>query len=125
MGTDHAPHTEADKKNGSPGLISFEFAFGMVQKAFCDAQIPLHKFVQITSQNPAKLLRKKPVQVEVGQVADLVLVDLEHKYTATFSNLETKSRNYPFENALLNGKVLMTIKGGNIKYVDRSFCILL
>jgi len=121
LGTDHAPHTPKDKINGSPGLISFEFAFGMVQKVFQDSGLPLSKFIEITSYNPSIKLRKEPVKIEIGARANLVLVDLENDYKVSLENLETKSSNYPFKDDKLRGKVIMTIREGEVKYVDRSF----
>lgn len=121
LGTDHAPHTEEDKKNGSPGLLAFEFAFGMVRKTFDEGGISMEKLVSLTSQNPARLLGRSTPKIREGEAANLVLVDPKETYLATFDGVKTKSRNFPFIQEPLLGKIYMTVRRGEIKYVDRSF----
>ena len=51
-----------------------------------------------------------------GYLADLVIVDPDKKIVVDASKFASKGRNTPFDKVELYGEVLMTIKGGEIKY---------
>ncbi|MFX1551690.1 MAG: dihydroorotase family protein, partial [Promethearchaeota archaeon] len=85
IGTDHAPHRLDEKANqyfnapsGFPGFETYPLL--MLKKVF-DFQLPLARFVEATSENPAKLfnLRKKGF-IKVGYDADLFIVDKVKEY---------------------------------------------
>ena len=48
--------------------------------------------------------------------ADIVLVDLDHMYEVHADELHSKSKNCPYDGALLYGKVVTTIKGGKVTF---------
>lgn len=116
IGTDHAPHTEEDKKNGSPGISNIEVAFQMVNKVFSENNIKLSKLSEMMSYNPAKLLGLAQGLIEEGLRADLVLVDEEYEESIDTSKFISKGKNNPFNGQRVKGKVLMTIKNGKIMY---------
>ncbi len=116
IGTDHAPHTEEDKKNGSPGISNIEVAFQMVNKVFSENNIKLSKLSEMMSYNPAKLLGLDQGLIEEGLRADLVLVDEEYEESIDTSKFISKGKNNPFNGQRVKGKVLMTIKNGKIMY---------
>ena len=116
IGTDHAPHTEEDKKNGSPGISNIEVAFQMVNKVFDENGINLNKLSEMMSCNPAKLLGLKQGLIEEGLKADLVLVDERYEETIDTNKFISKGKNNPFNGQKVKGKVLMTIKEGKIMY---------
>ncbi len=116
IGTDHAPHTEEDKKNGSPGISNIEVAFQMVNKVFSENNIKLSKLSEMMSYNPAKLLGLDQGLIEEGLRADLVLVDEEYEESIDPSKFISKGKNNPFNGQRVKGKVLMTIKNGKIMY---------
>ena len=51
-----------------------------------------------------------------GYDADVVLVDLDHMYEVSAEDLHSKSKNCPYDGALLYGKVVTTIKGGKVTF---------
>lgn len=116
IGTDHAPHTEEDKKNGSPGISNIEVAFQMVNKVFDENSINLNKLSEMMSCNPAKLLGLDQGLIEEGLKADLVLVDERYEETIDTNKFISKGKNNPFNGQKVKGKVLMTIKEGKIMY---------
>lgn len=116
IGTDHAPHTEEDKKNGSPGISNIEVAFQMVNKVFDENNINLNKLSEMMSYNPAKLLGLDQGLIEVGLKADLVLVDEIYEETIDTNKFISKGKNNPFNGQKVKGKVLMTVKEGKIMY---------
>ena len=116
IGTDHAPHTEDDKKNGSPGISNIEVAFAMVNKVFKENNISLNKLSEMMSANPAKLLGLNQGLIEEGLRADLVLIDENEESLIDTSKFVSKGKNNPFNNQKIIGKVIMTIRDGRIAY---------
>ncbi|WP_270504282.1 dihydroorotase [Paraclostridium sordellii] len=116
IGTDHAPHTEEDKKNGSPGISNIEVAFGMVNKVFSENGISLNKLSEMMSLNPAKLLGLNQGLIEEGLSADLVLINPDCDEVIDTEKFTSKGKNNPFDKQKIVGKVLMTIRNGKIMY---------
>lgn len=116
IGTDHAPHTEEDKKNGSPGISNIEVAFQMVNKVFYENEISLNKLSEMMSANPAKLLGLNQGLIEEGLRADLVLIDANCDDIIDTSKFISKGKNNPFNGQKVKGKVVMTIRDGRIMY---------
>ncbi|MGL5693886.1 MAG: dihydroorotase [Peptostreptococcaceae bacterium] len=116
IGTDHAPHTEEDKKVGSPGISNIEVAFAMVNKVFKENGISLNKLSEMMSANPAKLLGLNQGLIEEGMRADLVLIDENEEDIIDVNKFISKGKNNPFHNQKVIGKVMMTIRDGKIAY---------
>ena len=70
------------------------------------------------SATPAAILGRAGGRLELGAPADLVLIDLERRWTVDPATFASKSRNTPFAGWELQGKAVMTIVGGEIKYSD-------
>lgn len=116
IGTDHAPHTEDDKKAGSPGISNIEVAFSMVNKVFKENNISLNKLSEMMSANPAKLLGLNQGLIEEGLKADLVLIDENEENIIDTATFISKGKNNPFDKQKVIGKVIMTIRDGKIAY---------
>ena len=117
IGTDHAPHTAEEKKNGSPGMVGLETAFPICYtKLVRENGISINKLSELMSFNGAKLLGMNKGKVSVGTEGDLVLVDLDKKIKVDSKEFLSKGKNTPFEGMEFYGEILATIKGGVIKY---------
>ncbi|MBE6062414.1 MAG: dihydroorotase [Clostridium butyricum] len=117
IGTDHAPHTAEEKKNGSPGMVGLETAFSVCYtKLVKENGISINKLSELMSYNGAKILGMNKGKISVGTDADLVIVDLDKKIKVDSSKFASKGRNTPFEGMEFYGQILNTIKGGEIKY---------
>lgn len=117
IGTDHAPHTEEEKKKGSPGMVGLETAFSICYtKLVRENGISLNKLSQLMSYNGAKLLGMNKGKISIGTDGDLVVVDLDKNIKVDSSEFASKGRNTPFEGMEFYGEILNTIKGGEIKY---------
>jgi len=117
IGTDHAPHTAEEKKNGSPGMVGLETAFSVCYtKLVKENNISLNKLSELMSYNPAKLLDMNKGKISVGIEGDLVLVDIDKKIKVNPDEFASKGRNTPFDGMEYYGEVLATIKGGEIKF---------
>ena len=116
IATDHAPHTRQDKENGAPGISGIEEAFSYVYTVFKEEGISLNCLSEKLSFMPAKLLGLNEALIEEGRDANLVVIDLDDYHTIDTSNFVSKGKNTPFEGRKVYGKVIMTIKNGEIVY---------
>jgi dihydroorotase len=117
IGTDHAPHTEEEKKNGSPGMVGLETAFPICYTILVkENNISINKLSEVMSKNPAKILKMNKGTISVGMDGDLVLVDLNSKIKVDKNTFASKGRNTPFEGMEYYGDIIMTIKAGKVIY---------
>ena len=119
IGTDHAPHTAEEKEKGAAGMVGLETAFGVCYTKLCREQrLPLEMLSFLMSAGPAAVLGlpDRKGMLEPGYDADIVLVDLDHMYEVHADELHSKSKNCPYDGALLYGKVVTTIKGGKVTF---------
>ena len=119
IGTDHAPHTAEEKEKGAAGMVGLETAFGVCYTKLCREQrLPLEMLSFLMSAGPAAVLglTDRKGMLEPGYDADIVLVDLDHMYEVHADELHSKSKNCPYDGALLYGKVVTTIKGGKVTF---------
>ena len=66
--------------------------------------------------NPAKLLGLPSGRLEKGAPADLILVDLGQPWVVDKTQLKARSKNSPFDESKMQGRVLTTMVAGAIVY---------
>lgn len=121
IGTDHAPHTKEDKKNGACGISGVETSFSICYTELVKkGNISLNKLSEIMSKNPSEILKLKKGKIEPGYAGDVVILDLEGKYKVDSRNFLSKGKNTCFDGMELYGIVLKTIKKGKIVYNKES-----
>ena len=118
IGTDHAPHTMEDKKNGAPGFSGIETAFAVCNTILCrENKMPLKQLSALMSRNPAQLLGLKTKGLlEEGFDADLVVVDTEKQWTVCGEEFASKGKFTPLEGKKLTGQVIATFLNGKIVF---------
>ncbi|MFX1388893.1 MAG: dihydroorotase family protein [Promethearchaeota archaeon] len=102
IGTDHAPHTIQEKRqnfseapSGFPGFETYPLL--ILDKVF-NYKLSLEKFVQIASENPAKIFNlKKKGFIKKGYNADLIIIDKVPEFLIDPRNFKTKAKFTPFE----------------------------
>ena len=121
--TDHAPHAEDEKNKGlasAPnGIIGFETALpAEIMNLVDTGDLTYLDLVRLTSYNPAKLLKIDRGTIEEGKVADITIFDPNQEYVYTKEMIVSKSKNSPFIDKKLKGKVKYTIVSGKVVYRD-------
>lgn len=117
IGTDHAPHSVEDKKNGSPGISGIETSFAVTYtKLVKEGHISLNELSNIMSKKPAKIMGLNKGQITDGYDADLVLIDLNESYQIDSEKFASKGKNSPFNGMNVYGEVLITLREGNLVY---------
>ncbi|SHE44979.1 dihydroorotase [Alkalibacter saccharofermentans] len=117
--TDHAPHSFEDKEKGMPGISNIEYAFSAYHTVFEKNGIDISKLSEMLSEKPAKMLGLNMGKIKPGMEANLVLADLKEEYEINPASFLSKGKNTPFAGRKVKGKILMTIKRGEIKYDNR------
>ena len=121
--TDHAPHSEEEKAKelscAPNGIIGFETALSAEIMNLVDAgHISYTDLVKVTSYNPAKILGIDKGILEEGKIEDMVVFNPNEEYVSTKDMIVSKSKNSPFIDRKLKGKVKYTIVNGKIVYKD-------
>lgn len=118
--TDHAPHAAAEKadfEKAPNGVVGLETSLAATLTAFYHTGLlNLQDIVRLMSDNPRRLLHLPARTLEKGQPADLILVDLNRKWTVEPEKLHSRSHNTVFKGMTFTGKVLTTITGGVVRY---------
>ena len=123
IATDHAPHTLAEKKqpygkspSGMPGVeTSLALMLDRVNRDLCT----LPEVVYWMSESPAKLYKMHGKgRIEVGQDADLALIDMSLKKKVTNGKLNTRVNWSPFDGMELQGWPVRTIVNGQSVFLN-------
>lgn len=117
IGTDHAPHTKEDKENGACGISGIETSFSVCYtKLVKEGNITINKLSEIMSKNPSDILSINKGKISIGYAGDVVIIDLDSKYTVDSTKFYSKGKNTPFDGMELYGTVIKTIKSGKIVF---------
>ncbi|MDD6847659.1 MAG: dihydroorotase [Oscillospiraceae bacterium] len=122
IATDHAPHTVEEKSdfekspNGSIGMeTSLSASITALVKT---GRLTINQLIAKMSTNPAKILNIEAGTLKDNAMADIVIFDINESYTVDADKLHGKSKNTPFKNRTLFGKVKYTILNGDVVYSD-------
>ena len=119
IATDHAPHTSHDKDTtfdlASCGLIGLESCLGVVKKVLVDDEdLGLMEMIKLLTVSPRKIMGFDNDLLKEGKEAELVLFNEDEKWVFNRNDINSKSKNSPFIDAQLSGKVIHTISKGVI-----------
>lgn len=121
IATDHAPHSKEEKAKSfadAPfGIVGLETAFALtftelVQKGY----LSVSQLVEKMSVNPARVLGIDRGCIDVGWVADLVIVDPEASYCIDKEMSYSKGKNTPFHGRRVQGQIISTFVAGERVY---------
>jgi len=127
IATDHAPHTEDEKKVGlekAPfGINGLETALPSLLDLLVKKEgFPLDRLIEALTVGPAKLLSlKSGGRIKKGELADLTIIDLEGKTTISKETMASKSHNTPFLGATFTGSIVMTFSSGQPVYQNKNY----
>ena len=118
--SDHKPEDEESKRltfsQAATGATGVETLLPLALELFHNKSIKLEKLVASLTSNPAKILGINKGNLEVGNDADLCIIDINKPWVVKQSELKSKSKNTPIENRKLQGQVLKTFIKGEIAY---------
>jgi dihydroorotase len=126
IATDHAPHTLDEKKNSyfkapSGGPLVQHSLVAMLE-AHRQGKITLERIVEKMCHAPADCFGvDRRGYIRPGYFADLVLVDLDSKWTVEKDNVLYKCGWSPFEGTEFNSRVTHTFVNGHLVYQNGNF----
>jgi dihydroorotase len=116
--TDHAPHSALEKdcefSAASPGMMGLELCFALLLRLLGESPLTLSRLIDAFSTRPAQLIGIEPPSLREGRRAELVLVDPAARWRPMNVQLRSKSRNTPFLEETLTGRVLLTMADGRL-----------
>jgi dihydroorotase len=121
--TDHAPHTEDDKRQPfemAPfGIVGLETALALTLTGLVrPGHIPLARALELWTEAPRRLFDLPEVRLAGGFPADLTLIDPDAEWTVDPAAFHSKGRSTPFAGMRLTGRMLATFCDGEITHLD-------
>ena len=103
------------------GAIGLETMLPAALRLYQDGSVDLATLLRALTATPARLLGLPSGRLAKDAPADLVLVDLDAPFVVNPDLLHSRSKNTPFDQARLQGRVLMTFVAGRpvYNYADR------
>ena len=97
-------------------MLGLETAVAVCLELVRDGTLSPLEFVRRLSTEAAKLLDLEGGTLRPGEVGDLTLIDPDLEWTYDPSQGFSKSRNSPWADAQLTGRVVSTILDGRLVY---------
>jgi dihydroorotase len=121
VATDHAPHPVQDKDcewaAAKPGMLGLQTALSVVTETMVrTGLLDWRGVARVMSERPAEIagLPDQGRPLEVGEAANLVLVDPDAEWTVRGAELASLAANTPYEGMRLPGVVTLTLLRGRI-----------
>lgn len=102
-------HPFADAAVGAVGL---ETLLAAALRLYHSEGVDLPTLWRALSYNPARILGLEAGSLQIGRAADFIIVDADYSWAVERTKLKSKTTNTPFENRILQGKVLKTYVDG-------------
>lgn len=118
IATDHAPHTAEEKSKGlkgsAMGITGLETAFPVLYTGLVrSGKISLERLLEAMSAGPRRIFRlDNPLNEE--EPADFTIIDLNEKYRIDSREFLSMGHSTPFDGMEVCGRIIMTIKGGEV-----------
>ena len=124
IGTDHAPHTRAEKERDmleAPfGIANIEVAFPLLYtRLVLTGKLTLAALLGLLQRGPAEVMGWPVPTLDVGQPADVVVLDLDGGRAVDPATFESKAKFSPWAGERLQGWPVATFVRG--ERVSRSF----
>ena len=121
IGTDHAPHTIADKQGGAAraasGMPTLQFSLVSMLQLVDEGVLSLERMVELMCHAPARLFNiEGRGYLREGYKADLVLVRPHSPWTLTPNKIESRCNWSPLEGRRFNWQVEKTFCNGYLIY---------
>lgn len=116
----HDPQDADTKRHpfaeAADGAIGLETLLAAALRLHHSGEIALLPLLKAMTVNPAKLLGLPAGRLEKGAPADLILVDLGQPWVVDKAEIRARSKNSPFDESKMQGRVLVTMVAGKPVY---------
>lgn len=123
IGTDHAPHTRAEKEQAYPkspsGMPGVQTLVPVMLTHVAEGRLSLARFVDLTSHGPNRIFGiANKGRIALGYDADFTLVDLKARRTIRNEDQATRAGWTPFDGFEAKGWPMATIIRGHVVMAD-------
>jgi dihydroorotase len=116
----HDPQDADTKRHpfaeAADGAIGLETLLAAALRLYHGGELGLMPLLKAMTAHPARLLGLPSGRLEKGAPADLILVDLAQPWVVDKAQIRARSKNSPFDESKMQGRVLMTMVAGNPVY---------
>ncbi|OVE81745.1 dihydroorotase, partial [bacterium K02(2017)] len=120
IATDHAPHGVVDKEvefdKAAFGILGFETALPLSLNLVREGYLSLKEMIRLFTIRPSQVFNLEGGTLKVGATADITIFDPELEWTLEKDQIFSKSKNSPFINQKLKGRVVNTLVNGKIRF---------
>ncbi len=109
--TKRRPFAEA-----ADGAVGLETLLAAALRLVHAGDISLIALLKAMTINPARILGLHSGRLAKGAIADLVLFDMGEPWVVNKDLLRSRSKNTPFDEAKMQGRVLRTVVAGKTVY---------
>ncbi len=116
VATDHAPHAPVEKDCEFPGalhgMVGLETCVAVLLGLVRAGRVSAPRLVAALTVSAARCFELAPPSLAVGARADVTVIDPEVRWSVDPRRFASKSRNTPWESMELQGRVALTLYGG-------------
>ncbi|HEU4743160.1 MAG TPA: dihydroorotase [Meiothermus sp.] len=128
IGTDHAPHTQAEKEQDlirAPfGIPNLEVAFPLLYtELYLKRGFPLTTLIERFTDGPRRVLGFGQLRLEPGFEASLTLLDPRNEWAVDPARFASKAKFSPWAGWRLSGWPVMTLVEGREVFVHPSIAV--
>ncbi len=120
---DHAPHGRTDKEvefeYAANGISGLETSLSLSMDLIKNKTLNWKELITKMSLNPARILNLPKGTLQTGADADVTVIDPLFNWTVDVQAFRSRGKNSPFNGRPMQGKAILTIVGGEIKYDGR------
>jgi len=120
----HDPQPPEDKRlpfaEATPGAAGVETLLSAALSLHHNEEAPLLRIIDAMTRAPADLLSLSGGRLTPGAPADLVVMDLSAPFVIRPQDLNSRSRNTPFEGRRMQGRAVRTLCGGRTVFTRDS-----
>ncbi len=121
VASDHAPHDQDSKRlpfaQAAAGAIGLETLLALTLEPYHNGHLTLLSAIAKLTSAPAALMGLESGRLAKGAPADLVLFDPDRPWRIEESAFRSKSKNSPFDQRPVQGKVVRTVVEGATVFV--------
>ncbi len=118
--SDHAPQDQETKRvpfaQAENGVVGLETLLPLALALHHKNRLPLVELLKKLTSAPAAILRLPLGRIAKGVPADLVLFDPDRPWIVDAKRFKSKSKNSPFDEMPVQGRVLRTVVAGRTLY---------
>ena len=123
--SDHRPQDQDSKRvpfaQAEPGGIGLETLLPISLELVHNRQLSLPHLFRLLSSGPASLFGLPGGKLAKGAPADLVVFDANYAWKVDRDELWSKTKNTPFDERPVQGRVMATVVAGRTIYRDDNF----